>query len=90
MIPALIAVAASLAVGLLLGGCTAGDSELSESLLTRNAQLENQLMTHQSVLIGLSAILVLMSCGLAGALLLNSKSKGAPSDIQPSPDQDPP
>ena len=90
MVATVIAVVSSLAVGFLMGGCTAGDSKLSESLLSRNAHLENEIMTQQNVLIGLAAALVLMSCGFAGTLLFNKNSKGAPCDTQPSLDQDPP
>jgi hypothetical protein len=72
MIATVVSVAASLAVGFLLGGCT-GRDELSQSLLHRNAELESQVMSQTNVTTGLSAVLIMTACGFAASLLWRAK-----------------
>ena len=88
MLATAVSIAASLAIGFLLGGC-AGRDEISQSLLQRNAQLENQIASQQSLVTGLTAALILMSCSLAGSLLWRSR-KGGRRSAPAKPSSTPP
>ena len=68
MVATLASAAVSLVVGFLLGGCT-GRDEVSQTLIQRNAQLENQIAAHHNITTGLTAALILTTCGLAASLV---------------------
>ncbi len=79
MIATIITAGASLVAGLLLGGCASGNEETAKALLTRNAQLENQVTSGQHVATGLAVTAVILASGLAASLYQNMKrSRGGP------------
>ena len=75
MIAAVVFAVISLAVGFLLGGC-AGRDEISQSLLQRNAQLENEIVAQHNTTTGLTAALILTACGLAASLVWRNTKGG--------------
>jgi hypothetical protein len=72
VIATVVSVAASLTVGFLLGGCT-GRDDLSQSLLQRNSQIENQLAAQGNVITCLAGALIITACGLGASLLWRPK-----------------
>ena len=73
MIATVLTATASLVVGLLLGGCASGNEETAKALLTRNAQLENQITSGQHIATSLAVAAVILACGLAAALYRNNQ-----------------
>jgi Na+(H+)/acetate symporter ActP len=71
MVPIIISAATSLVAGLLLGGCTNSNDEISKTLMNRNAQLENQLAGTQLTLTGLAITAVILACGLGASIYIN-------------------
>lgn len=66
---ALLTAALGVVAGLLLGGCTPGDDEVTGKLLQRNAALETQVSASQDITTALAITLVIVAAGLGATLL---------------------
>ena len=75
MVPVIFSAATSLVAGLLLGGCTNSNEEISKTLINRNAQLENQLTGTQLTLTSVCISAVILAAGL-GASIYSSRKGG--------------
>jgi Na+(H+)/acetate symporter ActP len=83
----IIAAAVSLIAGLLLGGCTNSNNELSKTLFTRNAQLENQISAGQDVVTILAITAVILAAGLAVSLYRCHGIKGGECGEEEPPNE---
>ena len=79
---AILTAALGVVGGLLMGGCTSGD-QISNTLVTRNAELEKQLTSSQLTMTGLCITVVIMAAGLGVSIYSKAKGgKGGKKEIR--------
>ena len=67
MIQAILASAGALVAGVLLGGCAGKNGDVTDTLLQRNAQPENQINTLADIITAMAVTVVLLGCGLGAS-----------------------